>query len=269
MKTILFYLLIAALYFNFSACKKEEDDHDHDHNHADTTKQNPPANVATYGKVAFNFENFAGNDTLVFNQNLINENGDTLKVNLLNYYVTNVILNKTAGGIHKEKESYHLIEHGNGASKFFTLDSVPVGNYNSITFTIGVDSIRNVSGIQSGALDPAKGMFWSWNSGYIMAKLEGSSPQSSQSSKLIKYHIGGFSGANNVLKTITLTLPNQLDIRNNLISTVKIKADIMEFFKSPNTISIATTHTIHMPGAAAKNMANNYADMFNVISVLN
>jgi hypothetical protein len=45
-----------------------------------------------------------------------------------------------------------------------------------IRFLLGVDSARNVSGIQTGALDPARGMFWTWNSGYVMAKIEGSSP---------------------------------------------------------------------------------------------
>jgi hypothetical protein len=38
-------------------------------------------------------------------------------------------------------------------------------NITAIKFLLGVDSLKNVSGIQTGALDPAKGMFWTWNTG--------------------------------------------------------------------------------------------------------
>ena len=54
---------------------------------------------------------------------------------------------------------------------------MPAGNYNSLSFLLGVDSMHNVSGAQTGALDPANDMFWTWNSGYVMAKMEGASPR--------------------------------------------------------------------------------------------
>jgi hypothetical protein len=74
---------------------------------------------------------------------------------------------------------------------------------------LGVDSIRNVSGIQTGALDPLKGMFWTWNSGYVMAKLEGSSESSNSAGNRFTYHIGGFRPGMNVLKTIDLIIPRR------------------------------------------------------------
>jgi hypothetical protein len=59
-------------------------------------------------------------------------------------------------------------------------------------FMIGVDSARNNSGAQTGALDPTNGMFWSWSTGYIMAKFEGTSAQSPAAANALKFHIGGF-----------------------------------------------------------------------------
>jgi hypothetical protein len=35
-------------------------------------------------------------------------------------------------------------------------------------------------------------------------------------------------------------------------------------FKAPNVIDFATLNTIHMPGANAKTLADNYADMFTI-----
>jgi hypothetical protein len=43
----------------------------------------------------------------------------------------------------------------------------------------------------------------------------------------------------------------------------------MEWFKNPSAINLATLHTIHMPGANAKLIANNYADMFSVEHIHN
>ena len=42
---------------------------------------------------------------------------------------------------------------------------------------LGVDSLRNVTGVQTGALDPAMDMYWTWNTGYVMAKLEAAAQQ--------------------------------------------------------------------------------------------
>lgn len=94
-----------------------------------------------------------------------------------------------------ELNSYHLINEEGTASKSFSFFVMPT-QYNSLSFLIGVDSLKNVSGAQTGGLDPLNGMFWTWNTGYIMFKMEGNSPSSSVVNNKIEYHIGGFSGAN-------------------------------------------------------------------------
>ncbi|WP_316930094.1 MbnP family protein, partial [Hymenobacter sp. IS2118] len=48
------------------------------------------------------------------------------------------------------------------ASQLLALKDIPVGDYQSVSFTVGVDSARNVAGAQTGALDPNNGMFWTW-----------------------------------------------------------------------------------------------------------
>lgn len=249
------------LFSVFLSCKKEE---------KELTNSNITPPSSSTGSITVKFENYSGANPLVLNTvDYVNANGDTFKVSLFNYYISNIKLIAADSSIYSESESYHLIQADLNSSLQFSLPNIPIKNYVAIQLTIGVDSLRNVSGAQSGALDPVNGMFWSWNSGYIMAKIEGTSPQSGQSSKLLKFHVGGFSGVNNSIRTLRLAFPNTASVSSSTTPVLTLKADVLEWFKSPSTINFATTHTVHMPGTAAKIIADNYSDMISVSSVQN
>src|SRR6185312_7848079 len=87
--------------------------------------------------------------------------------------------------------TYHLIDFSDSASTTVPL-RVPEGVYDEIHFLLGVDSIEQTGGAQTGALDPARGMFWTWNTGYLSLKLEGTSPDSKEPFHAFSYHIGGY-----------------------------------------------------------------------------
>jgi hypothetical protein len=166
-------------------------------------------------------------------------------------------------------DKYYLVDFADSASTEIKVAILPYV-YNRISFTIGVDSAQNVSGAQTDALDPAKGMFWTWNTGYIMAKLEGTSPASSQAGKF-EYHIGGFQGADNVIKTVTLLFPyaQNLDLKPGKTSEMFITADANDWFYNPHDIKIAANPVISTPGNLATQVAENYSKMFTVDSVAN
>ncbi|MCD6066263.1 MAG: hypothetical protein K0S33_1089 [Bacteroidetes bacterium] len=255
------FLLIVIVAVVIASCKKDPVD--------EPATPTPPA--ATTGSLKIEFENMVDTNELVLNsETYVNANNDSFTVSKFKYYISNIKLTKSDGTIFTESESYHLIDEDVTSSKVLTLSGVPFGNYTAISFMIGVDSTRNVSGAQSGALDPAKGMFWSWSSGYIMAKLEGNSPSSPATNHGLVLHMGGFSGTNSVLKTLTPSFNGSMaNVSSTVTPEIHLKADIAEWFKSPTTVSFATTHTIHMGGAAAKSIADNYADMFSVEHIHN
>ena len=136
---------------------------------------------------------------------------------------------------------------------------------------MGVDSASNCSGAQAGALDPMNDMFWTWNSGYIMAKLEATSPSSNQVNSKVEYHIGGFSGVNNVLKRITLSLPATkfLVITKGKTSEIIVEADLYKWWQTPNDLKITDNPVCTTPGALAKKIADNYSKMFTIKDVIN
>lgn len=258
MKSI--YKIVAALAITsvvFSACKKEPDPID------DTTDDTP---TPTYGSLTLEFDNVVGGESLVLDDSTyLNQNGDTFNVTMFKYYISNVKLYKANGDHYDVPESYYLVDASTPASSLINIANIPTGTYTSIEFMIGVDSTRNVSGVQSGALDPGNNMFWSWSSGYIMVRFEGTSPQSSASQNAVMYHIGGFSGTNSVLKTITPDLNGHtLDISTTSTPEVHLMTDVLEMFKTPTNMNFATTNSIHMPGATAKSVADNYTDMITV-----
>ena len=53
-------------------------------------------------------------------------------------------------------------------------------------------------------MDPTNGMYWTWQSGYINLKLEGTSSACPARNHFFQYHLGGYQFPNNALQTIQL-----------------------------------------------------------------
>ncbi|MFC3824788.1 MULTISPECIES: MbnP family protein [Niastella] len=187
------------------------------------------------------------------------------------FYIHNFQLENTdSGKIFKlAKDKYYLVDFSDTTTMEIKITIAPYV-YNRFSFTIGVDSAQNVGGAQTDALDPAKGMFWNWNTGYIMAKLEGTSPKSPTGR--FEYHIGGFSGEENVSKTIPrlFPFPTNLDMKPGKESIVYITCDANAWFFQPWDIKIADNPVIATPGLLATQVAENYGSKgFTIDSVYN
>ncbi|MES2691745.1 MAG: MbnP family protein [Bacteroidota bacterium] len=145
------------------------------------------------------------------NTDYVTAAGDTISIEQLRYYFSNVQL-KNADGIWVNLGNYNLLDIEDAASMKVAITNVPAGTYNKIRFYIGVDSVANSSGAQEGALNPANDMFWSWNTGYIFFRLKGK-----------------FNGNN----------PLALDI-GGIANLPVIEADLASFKQKSNAITINT-----------------------------
>jgi len=214
------------------------------------------------------FHNLAGADPLVLNTPYTNPFGEPVTITKFKYYISNISLVNVAGYETKLPNTYFLVDQETPSSTSFNVTTND-SEYKAIRFYIGVDSTRNVSGVQTGALDPANGMFWTWNTGYIMAKMEATSPVSTAPLQAVTYHIGGFKTGENVLRQITLNLPEDVVLKTSATSEIIINADAMAWFKGVHDIKIATDPSCQDPGPLAMNIADNYARMFSVKAVKN
>jgi hypothetical protein len=195
--------------------------------------------------------------------------GEAYAISKFKYYISNVSF-AFAGGVIHEDESYHLVDESKADALHFSFP-VNAGSYHALSFMLGVDSIKNVSGAQTGALDPLNDMFWTWNSGYIMLKIEGNSPQSKLVNNKVEFHIGGFSGPDNVLKNLTLNFPAgmELNIKEDKLSGIIVEADLDKLWQSPNDLKITEHPVCSTPGPLAKKFADNYSNMFTIKRVIN
>jgi hypothetical protein len=108
-------------------------------------------------------------------------------------------------------------------------------------------------------------MFWTWNTGYIFAKLEGRSPSSPAPFQGITHHIGGFRTVDNAMRFVRLSVP--VDVGRT--TELEVNADIQQWFDGVHTISIAENPALMSPGGPALKIADNYATMFTVSKVVN
>jgi hypothetical protein len=237
-------LLLVVITLAFFSCKKDKDD--------DSTPTVAP-------KLTIEIGHFAGTQKFYFDSVYTTANGDDISVTMFKYYLSNIVLVRSDNTEYAVPNSYFLVNHDVESSMLLEMSNLPAGEFNAIRFLVGVDSTRNVSGAQTGALDPGNAMFWDWNSGYIFMKVEGTSPSVPASDFV--FHIGGFEGAQSCIREISFDFNGDLlHLANNKQPELHFKTNILEVFANPNTIDLSVTNQVQTTGAAAVSIADNYAD---------
>lgn len=202
------------------------------------------------------------NTDFVLNKTYVHpRTNDTLEFTTLKYYISNVALQAEDGSWWEMPESYFLVDAENHNAKF-EIKKAPVKKYKALRFMHGVDSARNISGNQEGALAPSNGMFWSWMAGYVMLKAEGKSPQSGTGD--FSFHLGGFKGDNNVITSRTIEFRDtSLDVKEGSSPNIFIHVNVARLWHSTVGLSVGEAK-IDMPSPVAKQMA---LDVFNWTSL--
>jgi hypothetical protein len=179
--------------------------------------------------------------------------GNTLQIQTVRFYISAVALYDGNKLLWEEPESYHLIDAD--SSKTFQLSlNVPMNiRHNAIGFRLGIDSITNVSGAMGGDLDPSKGMYWSWQSGYINFKVEGTSPICHTRNNEFHFHIGGYSGRDAAAQDVKLNVPEH--------EAITIITDISRFVDG---INLSTQNNIMIPSPEAVILSQKAAKMFSI-----
>jgi len=234
------------------------------------------------GAIKLEFDNVVGTRDLELRNGVYrNAAGEEFRVEQLQYFISNIRLKKADGSeyVVPQDSSYFLVQEHKPATQIINL-RVPQGDYTGASFVLGVDSLRSTMDIsrRQGVLNPSdmsreEGMYWTWNSGYIFLRMEGTSPQIApdpSGNRRFRYHIGGFGGGfgtppvrtiNNI-KTINLSFGRDVaKVRSSSTPQIHIVADVLKVFNGPTQISLAQNPTV-MFSPFSVNVANNYARMF-------
>ena len=212
----------------------------------------------------------ANGEDLVQNKTYLSPLGEDFSVTNFKIFIGDIsLLQDGVVKVAEKQNEYFLLDAFNSTT--LTIATSLNGNrFTDIGFQVGIDSIYNVSGAQTGALDPATGMFWTWNTGYIMAKLEGNSSYSSEINDAIVYHIGGFKSGENSIRQVVIPLPGQqswtLEKTSSTELTIEINLD--KWFSADHNLYIAAQPAVMTPGALSIQYADNYAKMFTPLSIV-
>jgi hypothetical protein len=104
-----------------------------------------------------------------------------------------------------------------------------------------------------GNLDPTKGMYWAWHSGYINFKLEGTSAHCKTRNNEFQFHLGGYQQPNYCLQTISFPINNE--------SKINLKLDVQQILQQ---IDLTKTNHIMSPSAEAVLISKIVAHAFTI-----
>ena len=180
----------------------------------------------------------------VFNQK------DSMVIHSLRYYISDIKLFQNNLEVYSEN-AYHLIDLSDASSLNIELKLTKGIQYDEISFNLGLDSATNTAGALGGALDPSKGMYWSWQSGYINLKLEGKCNVCPQFGHQFQYHLGGYLYPNLAIQNI------RLKVNRKLGSELNIAFDLEQWllqlpFSVQQHIMSPSKNAVQISNAAAK-----------------
>jgi hypothetical protein len=230
-------------------------------------------NSSIDGELSVEFDNIVGSADLQLNTaTYTNSSGENFKVNKLKYYVSNFSLVRTNGTVYTipQDSCYFLIDESD-PSTHEPLLNVPEGEYISLSFTVGVDSLRSTMDIshRTGVLNTSENgddMYWNLNQGYIFFNMEGSSVSASPGDAY-KYHIGGFGGYssstfNNIKKlTLDLTQRGTPKVKSGKETNIHLMVDILKLFNGKTKLSIASDPVVVFDDFSVQ-IADNFPAMF-------
>ena len=258
------FILCAACLFFVTSCKKDA-----------------PIDIEKYGKISFQFVHKVNDqplvtDTMIYTNTALNE----YLINEVQYFISDVILHKSDG-------TDVLITQGNGIHYIDTdipstmtwgaFDNIPAGSYSSVSFTFGINEIKNQSNMYQNP--PERDMFWPefLGGGYHYMKLDGKWLDTNSQITPFNFHLGiGQIYAHNVIVVdsitgfvqnyFTVTLPNSVfTISENQTTNIEIIMNIESWFDTPHIWDFNYWGTNIMQNQQAMQEAKeNGVDVFTV-----
>ncbi|MEN9281230.1 MAG: hypothetical protein RL594_165 [Bacteroidota bacterium] len=193
---------------------------------------------------------------VVFDSTLFEtSSGASITVSMLKFYVSGLSAASSNGTITSAVDPL-LIDLSEPEAEV-TLEALP-NQVDVIAFTIGVDSMFNESGPREGALDPRNGMYWTWATGYIFLKLEGTLEAPGIPRRVYEIHVGGYKAPYRNLIDVTLPIAD-----HNKRDTIIVDIAIDQFFDATPSFDITKRPSI-TDARQASDIIDRLRGMFHV-----
>ena len=182
---------------------------------------------------------------------LTHAQSDSINIDVIRFYISNVQFFQEEELVSSLEKKHHLVDLEKQKSLKIKLGKNANLPFNKIKFDLGIDSLTNVSGAFGEDLDPTNGMYWTWQSGYINFKLEGTTPSCPARKNYFQFHLGGYQAP------FPNVQPVELDIfdKKNIIIELPID-QLLE------KINLKESYEIMSPNQPAVDMAKLIAALF-------
>lgn len=237
--------------------------------------------AAATGKMGLKFDNSYGdNDLILETQTNTTANKEVLKIKVVRYIVSNIVLTKEDGTTftYPKSKSYFIADEDSEAGYKFVLTDVPTGDYTKVKFGIGVDKEQWQLGA-SGQGDflaqaQAADLLWSWSAGYKYFAFEGTFTSATVTTPAeFMIHTGQTGTAYNYTE-VTLDLPTKALVRSNISPDVHIVTDLSKILDGQTAIKLSDYNVndmgaMIMGGTILENITANISKMFRIDHVHN
>ncbi|MBK8367200.1 MAG: hypothetical protein IPL10_07215 [Bacteroidetes bacterium] len=176
---------------------------------------------------------------------------DSIQITALRFYISKIELFEKNKSVWIDSVQFHLIDAFNEKTLLVNIPSNIC--YSKLKFNFGIDSTTNVSGAMGGDLDPTKGMYWTWQSGYINFKLEGTSNICKTRHNEFQFHLGGYQQPFNSVQTVFIEITSK--------STIEININLLKIFQK---INLAQQHHIMSPGQEAMDFSEKVIQSLSI-----
>ncbi len=196
-----------------------------------------------------------GKERIVEDKWYVSRNGDSVQFDNVRFYLSNIEFENEKGATFTDARKAHLIDIFEPSTLKIPFQNIDYQGIKKIKFNIGIDSTNSVLGALGGDLDPQKGMYWAWQSGYINMKIEGRSPQCKNRKNAFQFHMGGYMQPFYAMRTL------ELPIKGIFTEGVTLTMDLYKFFEK---ININTQNSIMIPSKEAMQLADLSIQMFSI-----
>jgi hypothetical protein len=168
------------------------------------------------------------------------------------FYIGKITFYNNDQSVWSEGNTYHLLDVSKVGGDTLTLALPNSLHYIHVSWVFGVDSVTSSSGAMGGDLDPMLGMYWTWQSGYIFTKIEGTFDTASGREEL-QLHLGGYSFPENAIQQKTISCAD---------SDIHLKFSLRSFLRSEQ---VKQKKKVMSPSAAAAEMARVFVENVHLV----
>ncbi len=177
---------------------------------------------------------------------------EKLELSMLRFYVSDPELYHRGRLVHRSTIRYYLVDMQEMQTSEFTLGQLPEDlQFDSLAFSVGIDSTTHALGVGGDALDPMHGMYWTWQTGYIFIKIEGTAAKSPARNQQFQFHIGGYQQPYTALCNTGVRVATEQDLQ--------VYLDMGSFFSQ---LDLSRTYQIMRPCDEAVQIAQLFGSIF-------